>query len=84
VTASHGIFIAIEVSDEVRDDAELATQLEEACPVDIFAAENGHIEIVDENLDECVLCELCLDAAPPGAVRVLRLYDGGGALERRP
>ena len=84
MTASHGIFIAIEVSDEVRDDAELATQLEEACPVDIFAAENGHIEIAEENLDECVLCELCLDAAPPGAVRVLRLYDGGGALERRP
>ena len=34
------------------------------------------------NLDECVLCELCLDAAPAGAVRVVKLYDGGAALER--
>jgi NAD-dependent dihydropyrimidine dehydrogenase PreA subunit len=40
------------------------------------------VEIVDENLDECVLCELCLDAAPPGSVRVVKLYDGGSALER--
>ena len=30
---------------------------------------------MQENLDECVLCRLCLDAAPEGAVRVLKLYD---------
>ena len=38
--------------------------------------------IVPENLDECVLCGLCLDASPPGAVRVIKLYDGGAELER--
>jgi NAD-dependent dihydropyrimidine dehydrogenase PreA subunit len=79
---SNGTFIAVEVGDEVRDDRELAKRLEEACPVDIFAATDGGVEIVDENLDECVLCRLCLDAAPPGSVRVLKLYDGGAALER--
>jgi NAD-dependent dihydropyrimidine dehydrogenase PreA subunit len=31
---------------------------------------------VDENLDECVLCELCIEAAPAGTVRVKKLYDG--------
>jgi NAD-dependent dihydropyrimidine dehydrogenase PreA subunit len=46
------------------------------CPVDIFAAGDAGVEIVDENLDECVLCELCIDAAPPGTVRVRKLYDG--------
>ncbi len=40
------------------------------------------MQIVEENLDECVLCGLCLDAAPPGAVRVVKLYDGGALLER--
>ena len=40
------------------------------------------VRIVEENLDECVLCGLCLDASPPGAVRVLKLYDGGALLER--
>jgi NAD-dependent dihydropyrimidine dehydrogenase PreA subunit len=80
--AQHGIFIRVDVEESVRRDAGLARKLEEACPVDIFAAPDGHVEIVDENLDECVLCELCLDAAPPGSVRVVKLYDGGAALER--
>jgi NAD-dependent dihydropyrimidine dehydrogenase PreA subunit len=78
----HGIFIDVEVAPDARSDAELAKKLEEACPVDIFAAGDGGVEVVRENLDECVLCELCLDAAPPGAVRVVKLYDGGAALER--
>jgi len=78
----HGIFIRVDVDESVRGDAELAGKLEEACPVDIFAAGDRGVAIVDENLDECVLCELCLDAAPPGTVRVVKLYDGGAALER--
>jgi NAD-dependent dihydropyrimidine dehydrogenase PreA subunit len=77
-----GVFIRVEVADGVRGDAELARKLEDACPVDIFAAGDDGVEIVDKNLDECVLCELCLDAAPPGAVRVVKLYDEGAALER--
>ena len=34
------------------------------------------VEVVRENLDECVLCELCLDASPAGTVVVKKLYDG--------
>jgi NAD-dependent dihydropyrimidine dehydrogenase PreA subunit len=71
-----GIFIDVEVSDEVRDDAELAAKLEEVCPVDIYANDDGKVTIVRENLDECVLCNLCVEAAPPGAVVVKKLYDG--------
>jgi NAD-dependent dihydropyrimidine dehydrogenase PreA subunit len=79
---SDGTFIDVQLSDEARGDRELAAKLEEACPVDIFATVDGRTEIVRENLDECVLCELCINAAPPGAVRVVKLYDGGAALER--
>ena len=39
--------------------------------MDIFKATDGGVEIVEKQLDECVLCELCLEAAPPGAVRVV-------------
>ena len=73
---SENIFIDIEVSDEIRDDAGLAKKLEEVCPVDIFKATDAGTEVVRENLDECVLCELCLEAAPPGTVHVKKLYDG--------
>jgi ferredoxin-like protein FixX len=76
-----GTFIDVEIADDIRDDAEMAKKLEDACPVDIYAARDGRVEVVEENLDECVLCELCTAAAPPGKVRVLKLYDGT-ALER--
>ena len=77
-----GIFIDVEVADEVRGDAELARKLEEACPVDIYTAAPDGVEVVEENLDECILCELCVRTAPPGGVRVIKLYDDGAALER--
>jgi len=67
----------------VRGDAELAKKLEEVCPVDIYKATGAGVEVVEGQLDECVLCELCLEAAPAGAVRVIKLYDDGAALERR-
>ena len=78
-----GLFIDVEVADSVRGDAELAKKLEEVCPVDIFAAAPTGVELREEQLDECVLCELCLEAAPAGAVRVIKLYEDGAALERR-
>jgi NAD-dependent dihydropyrimidine dehydrogenase PreA subunit len=70
-----GLFIDVEVEESIKDDPGLAQKLEDVCPVDIFANDNGHLKVVDENLDECVLCELCVKAAP-GKVRVLKLYDG--------
>jgi ferredoxin-like protein FixX len=76
-----GTFIDVEVADDIRGDAQLAQKLEDACPVDIFANRDGAVDVVEDNLDECVLCELCTAAAPPGKVRVLKLYDGT-ALER--
>ena len=64
-----GTFIDVELDDSIRDDPELAKQLEEACPVDIFKARNGSVTIVEQNLDECVLCELCVRAAPQAVRR---------------
>jgi NAD-dependent dihydropyrimidine dehydrogenase PreA subunit len=72
----HGIFIDVEIDEAVAGDAEVAAKLTEVCPVDIFASADGHAEVVRENLDECVLCELCLDAAPAGGVVIKKLYDG--------
>ena len=71
-----GIFIDVEIDDAIANDAEIAAKLEEVCPVDIFAAEDGKVAVVRENLDECVLCNLCVEAAPPGGVVVKKLYDG--------
>ena len=76
-----GLFIAVEVDDAAAADTELAKKLTEACPVDIYAqAGDGTLELVEKNLDECVLCRLCLDASPDGAVKIIKLYDDGAVL----
>jgi NAD-dependent dihydropyrimidine dehydrogenase PreA subunit len=69
------VFIDVEVDASVVGDAALAAKLEEVCPVDIFEATDSGVEIVEANLDECVLCNLCVDAAPEDAVRVVKLYE---------
>jgi NAD-dependent dihydropyrimidine dehydrogenase PreA subunit len=74
--ALNKVFIDVEVDDSVANDAALAAKLEEVCPVDIYQDAGGKVEIVEGNLDECVLCRLCIEASPPGTVRVKKLYDG--------
>jgi NAD-dependent dihydropyrimidine dehydrogenase PreA subunit len=71
-----GMFIDVQVDPKVAAEPALAKKLVDVCPVNIFAQdERGALRIVEENLDECVLCELCIQAAPAGGVRVIKLYD---------
>ncbi len=71
-----GLFIDVQVDASVAKDKALAKKLAEVCAVDIFAVgPDGSLAIVEDNLDECVLCDLCIQAAPPGTVRVIKLYE---------
>ena len=70
-----GTFIDVQVDTKVAADSQVAAKLAEVCPVAIFDASGGSLRIVEENLDECVLCDLCLEAAPKGAVRIVKLYE---------
>jgi len=75
------LFISVEVSPPAASDPEIAAKLAEVCPVDIYAVgDDGGVRIVEGNLDECVLCRLCIDAAPAGTVKVRKLYDHGAEL----
>jgi len=74
------VFIEVEVDEPVASDPELAAKLEEVCPVDIYREAGDRVEVVKENVDECVLCRLCLEAAPSGTVHVRQVYDGGAEL----
>ncbi|MDO8616175.1 MAG: hypothetical protein Q7T33_10660 [Dehalococcoidia bacterium] len=71
------MFIRVEMAPEAAGDKDLAKKLAEVCPVNIFGvAPDGSAVVIAENVDECVLCELCVQAAPPGGVRVHKLYSG--------
>lgn len=71
-----GMFIDVQVDAAVARDPALVKKLVEVCPVNIFAAQDdGTLRVVEQNLDECVLCDLCVRAAPEGAVRIVKLYE---------
>ncbi len=70
------MFVHLEIDPDAAADRELAKKLVEVCPVNIFALDaDGTAIVVEENEDECVLCDLCVQAAPAGRVRVIKLYD---------
>ena len=69
-----GLFINVTVDSSIAADATAAKKLEESCPVDIFQASDAGVSIIEENLDECTLCDLCIEAFP-GKVRVVKLYE---------
>ncbi len=82
MAAGSGMFIRVEVDDPTASDNAAAKQLASVCPVDIFAvAPDGGVGIVEPNLDECILCGLCLPIGQAGNVRVMKLYDNGALLQ---
>lgn len=67
------MFIRVDIAESVQADEALKPKLVEVCPVDIFALDGGRVVTVDENLDECTLCDLCIQAAGD-QVAVVKLY----------
>ncbi len=71
------MFIRVDVDNGVIEEAPgLADKLVEVCPVNIFklGSKASSVEIVEGNLDECTLCDLCMQASPKG-VCVVKLYE---------
>ncbi|MFP6624381.1 MAG: hypothetical protein VCC20_12945 [Myxococcota bacterium] len=69
-----GLFIDVKVNDAIAKDAKIAAKLAEVCPVNIFEASESGVTIVEKELDECVLCDLCLEVAP-GQLEIIKLYE---------
>jgi NAD-dependent dihydropyrimidine dehydrogenase PreA subunit len=72
------MFIRVDVDQGVVKKAPgLAKKLVEVCPVNIFAlgTDESTVVTVEDNLDECTLCDLCMQASPDG-VKVVKLYEG--------
>ncbi len=70
------MFIRVDVDQGIVAKTDgLAAKLVEVCPVKIFApGSGGGVEVVEDNVDECTLCDLCMQASPDG-VKVVKLYE---------
>ncbi len=69
------LFIAVHVDAERCLAGQPCTACITACPVNIFEARQGPTGIVDENEDECILCDLCLERCPTDAIAIHKLYS---------
>ncbi|MDH5674118.1 MAG: 4Fe-4S binding protein [Myxococcales bacterium] len=72
-----GMFIRIDLNQGAIESAPgIAQKLVEICPVKIFKAAAGAtaVAVVEDNVDECTLCDLCMQACPDG-VKVVKLYE---------
>lgn len=74
------LFIRVELAPAAQALGRVAP----VCPVNIFADHGGALVVLPEREDECTLCELCLDAAPPGTIRIHKLYAGTTLERTRP
>ncbi len=71
------MFIRVDVDNSVVEKTPgLADKLVEVCPVKIFklAPQANAVEVVENNVDECTLCDLCTQASPQG-IQVIKLYE---------
>jgi len=71
-----GLFIDVILDKEKFTEKKSLRRLVEVCPVDIFRAQEDDVIVVAENEDECILCNLCVEASPPGGVDIRRRYAG--------
>jgi ferredoxin-like protein FixX len=71
----NGMFIDIKISNKVKKDGELSKQVIESCPVDIFAIENEEIEVNMEYVDECTLCNLCINVTNKEDIQIIKIYN---------
>jgi len=70
-----GEFIDVRVDASIASNPEFAKKLEEVCPVSIFQAVSDGVRIDEKNLDECTLCDLCLEVVPRGNIEIVKLYE---------
>lgn len=69
------MFIELKIDDSKCRSAQPCDKCVTGCPVDLFVASSGVAGVDRENLDECTLCDICLQTCPSAAITVVKLYE---------
>lgn len=70
-----GIFIKVKIDRKKCLGPEKSGECFRICPVNIFEVKEGQVTINEENEDECILCDLCLEKCQPKAISIKKLYE---------
>jgi ferredoxin len=70
-----GEFIKIEIDSGKCAGIDDCGRCIQVCPVNIFMKSGDVPVAVEENEDECTLCQLCIEACRPRAVIIHKLYE---------
>ena len=70
-----GIFIKVNIDRKRCLGPEKSGECIRICPVNIFEASEGKVVVKEENEDECILCNLCLDKCHVAAISIKKLYE---------
>ena len=70
------LFIEVTIDEAACASQPACRECVQSCPVDILEREPGErvARVIDENVDECILCDLCVLRCPVEAVTVTKLY----------
>jgi ferredoxin len=72
---SMNIFIKVNIINKKCIGIKECGQCINVCPVSIFDKRANEPIIVQNNEDECTLCDLCLNSCPTDAVQIIKLYE---------
>jgi Na+-translocating ferredoxin:NAD+ oxidoreductase RNF subunit RnfB len=67
-----GIFITIKHNLEKCKEG--CFKCVQSCPVDIFEKAEKKVKVIENNEDECTICDLCLQVCPVHAIRIEKNY----------
>ena len=70
-----GLFVELKIDQSRFPTREDRERLAGVCPVDAFVVDDEGLRPHPENEDECTFCDLCVQKAPPGAIKVVKTYE---------
>jgi len=70
-----GVFIKVFINEEKCQGPEKSGECVRICPVNVFEVKEGKVAVKEENEDECILCNLCLDKCQVSAISIKKLYE---------
>jgi NAD-dependent dihydropyrimidine dehydrogenase PreA subunit len=69
-----GVFIKVEIDMNRCLGIEGCGECVRVCPVSILGTNGNDPIVIEDNEDECILCDLCFKECTPEAISIRKIY----------